>query len=311
MNQLTATHNPPLGDWEVLGREQNEESTPGPEDFAKPFVVLRWLYRKCDWPPREKAAYTALYLRRSAESPEPWPTIRTLAKEIGTTPDAALAAISALVALGALKVATRASPHGSNVYTLIPPWEALQRAPRKPRGRYAACSENKNALSNQEQVVRKSRTIPVSIQEHKEPTKKEPKRRSQDIPSSASASQRKSSQRKTPNPLSEDAQKIVARFHDLLVGHGQPEGVSNWAAARKIAENALKGSGGAAPMPVEEALDTLEWAFASSPRWRQALMAYGLRNLRSAWAEWKDKGRKTGRKPFAEPLTGNPEDWFA
>lgn len=298
-----------------------------PADFDKPFTVLRYVLDECDWPMAAKMAYLVLYRHRNANTNTAFPEYRTIARQMHCTPKVAVAAVKTLELAGAVEVQRGRREGGKkrpNVYLLRPPWDANKHAERVPSWNYRTDQvpdgEQDKFPDGEQEALLPDGSSPVT-QRAKTcvPTGNVTSSSNKPIEEQANKNtppplkrRRTSQPRETPpNPFSADAQKVVAKFNDLLKSHGQPEGVANWAAARKIAENALKGSGGAAPMPVDEALATLDWAFASSPRWRQALMAYGLRNLRSAWAEWKEKGRKGGRKPFAEPLTGDVDDWFA
>lgn len=290
-----------------------EDSSGKVKDFDKPFEVLRWVTRCADWPTREKMAYIALYLRRSENSQHPHPGIRLLAKDIGSTKDAAQAAVAALTQIGALTYNLRGGPKGQNLYTLRPPWEAEQTITRKKRGPLRKCPVIQDASRKTGQAVsRKTGQVVSAITGQKEP-RQGAKTRSQGNTSSPTAqtamvmpSNSLSSKGKTVEP--KDTQLLAERLDSLLTESSYPR-IEDWGAARKIAANVLKGGGGSPPLPVEEALLALEWGFSDNYQ-RGYLLSNGLKALRRVWAAWRDRDKaspKGGRGTYRPVANDGPE----
>lgn len=128
----------------------------------KPFEVWRWVRDKCDWPPSVKLAYWVIYSHRNRDTGQTCPSIAKIAKGMGCTPKAAIAAIQVLEDIGAVTVQRRREPDSKeaavNLYELRAPWQAEQRLKRAPRGKRNP-SGHQDVLPNRHEVVSKGNNV--------------------------------------------------------------------------------------------------------------------------------------------------------
>lgn len=316
-----------------------DNQTTGPptaEEFDQPFTVWRWLRDRCDWPMREKMAYWCLYSRRGPDGSSPYPGLRRLAADMGTTKDPAHNAVRQLQELGALHIESRrvaeTGEQESHLYRLQPPWLAATTLKRKPRGKHAALppdqpghadasleqgqvsSKQGQVSSKQGQGVLETGTRVSSKQGHNEPTEGTNEGANKTVAAATRAGQprtRKPSTAtdKTPDPHNQMAQPLVQKLDAWLKAQGA-QGVPGdaWGRFVSITAKALKGGAAGAPIPAEEAEQALDWAMGDR-YWRGELLSYGMSILRKVWGKWKTGDRGPARKgnQYVDPAADGPK----
>lgn len=269
-----------------------------------PMTVWRYIRDSCDWPMREKMAWWCLYSRRRIDGQAPHPGLRRLAADMGTTPNAATAAVDKLQKAGAIAVQVRAGEKGQNVYTLTPPWEITGGIAPEARGVHAYPKETRVSKTDTspKQIrvsnldtggVSNSEAGGVSETATKRANDKEPMIKSQvpALPQSPGAPEKpatdKTRSKKEPDPDNKAAKPLVEALDTWLKTQGKPGVPSGkqWGGQVSIAANAIKSGA-----PPEELQSALKWGFTHG-HWAPKLMAYGMKVLKDVWAEWSLKGR--------------------